>query len=324
MVDVTNHVPFSVSGKSAIITGAGSGINLEFAQLLLDRDCNVVFADLSLRTEAQVTVDGHAKAKNGRGRAVFIKTDVTRWDDLNKMFDVAETEFGGADIVCPGAGIFEPHWSNFWHPPGTAESRDSVHGTATEGLGHYAIFDINTVHPIRTTQIAISRWLNPAEGSRAGKASQSNPKRVVHLASIAGQVPSFPTALYIASKHALVGFIRSMGMLDKVGIRINGVAPAAINTPLWTDHPEKLQMMDLTVDVLIEPSECAEAMLRCCEDPEIDGGYVMEVTKDRTRKVEWKNDPGPSGGGTTIGNGKVMVEEVFGWLSKPGWGVPEL
>ena len=35
-------------------------------------------------------------------------------------FKTADQEFGGADIVCPGAGVYEPHWTNFWQPPGSA------------------------------------------------------------------------------------------------------------------------------------------------------------------------------------------------------------
>jgi len=96
--------------------------------------------------------------------------------------------------VCPGGGVFEPHWSNFWQPPGSAKSKDFIQGE--RGLGHYATLDINITHPIRTTQLAISRWLNPPEGSRVGKVSTNNPKRVVHISSIAGQTPGFATPLY--------------------------------------------------------------------------------------------------------------------------------
>ena len=105
-------------------------------------------------------------------------------------------------VVSPGAGIFEPHWTNFWHPPGTPKSKDDPHGA--NGVGHYACLDINLVHPIRTTQLAISRWLNPVATSAKGKASPSNPKRIVHISSIAGQTPGFPIPLYIASKHGML------------------------------------------------------------------------------------------------------------------------
>lgn len=75
------------------------GINLAFARLLLSHNCNVVIADLSLRPEAQQTVDEYLSKDSGKPRAVFVKTDVAIWNQLANMFDVAEKEFGGADIV---------------------------------------------------------------------------------------------------------------------------------------------------------------------------------------------------------------------------------
>lgn len=64
-----------------------------------------MIADLSLRPEAQVLVDKH---QAGPVRAVFQKTDVTDWPQLERMFEVAEKEFNEIDIVCPGAGVYEP------------------------------------------------------------------------------------------------------------------------------------------------------------------------------------------------------------------------
>lgn len=116
---------FSVKGKSAIVTGAGSGIsvtglnylfslltwtgiNFSFAKLLLENDCNVLIADLVLRPEAQALVDKYSAKTGSAPRAVFQKTDVADWTQLEKMFEVAVKEFGEIDVVCPGAGIYEP------------------------------------------------------------------------------------------------------------------------------------------------------------------------------------------------------------------------
>lgn len=119
----------SVKGKSAIVTGAGSGtyllynrkleslhvaytwsagINLSFARLLLENGCNVLIADLALRPEAQAVVDKYSAESSSSPRAVFQKTDVRDWLQLERMFKVAEEEFGEVDIVCPGAGVYEP------------------------------------------------------------------------------------------------------------------------------------------------------------------------------------------------------------------------
>ena len=72
-----------------------TGINYCFAKLLLEKNCNVVIADIALRPEAQKLIVEYTS----QPRAVFVKTNVVRWDELTDMFDVAEKEFGGADIV---------------------------------------------------------------------------------------------------------------------------------------------------------------------------------------------------------------------------------
>ncbi|KAF6782477.1 nad-dependent 15-hydroxyprostaglandin dehydrogenase, partial [Colletotrichum musicola] len=274
--------PFSVSGKTAIVTGAGSGINFSFAELLLERGCNVVIADIALRPEAQDLVAKHQSSP----RAVFVKTDVTSWPALSHMFDVTLAEFGGFDILCPGAGVYEPHWSNFWHPPGSLESKDSPDG------GRYALLDINITHPIRASQLAISYWLHPKEVTNASlppavKASPSNPKRIVHISSVAGQVGNINAPLYAASKFAVTGFVRSLAKLDQTdGVRITAVAPGVVQTPLWTEHPEKLVNLDESQDGWVTPREVAEAMLRCAEDDSVPGGSILEVGKNNTRLVQ--------------------------------------
>lgn len=71
---------------------------MSFAQLLLSRNCNVVIADIALRPAAMKVVESFS-GKGGGPRAVFVPTDVTNWEQLTTMFDVADAEFGGADIV---------------------------------------------------------------------------------------------------------------------------------------------------------------------------------------------------------------------------------
>jgi NAD(P)-dependent dehydrogenase (short-subunit alcohol dehydrogenase family) len=71
----------------------------------VENGCNVLIADLALRPEAQLLADKH---KTGPARVVFQETNVIDWVQLERMFEVAEKEFGEIDIVCPGAGVYEP------------------------------------------------------------------------------------------------------------------------------------------------------------------------------------------------------------------------
>lgn len=241
------------------------------------------------------------------------------------MFQVALAEFGDVDIVCPGAGVYEPHWSNFWCPPGSPQSRDAV------DAGHYALLDINLTHPIRTTQLAISHWLHPREvpGSRVPtpkKVSPQNPKRIIHIASVASQIPVFRAPLYGASKFAISGFVRSIAPIEEYGIRVNAVAPGVVRTPLWSDNPEKLANVDQSKDAWVTPEEVAAAMLDCIESESKRGGLMLEIGAGHTREVTVFNDPGPDPrpeAGLITSNSAIGNQEVYGFLDDSSvWGRP--
>ena len=100
---------FNFTNLSTNSGGQILGINLAFTRFLLARQCNVLLTDLSLRLEAQDLVNAHSSRTSlSNGRAIFQRTDVRVWADLERMFEVAAREFEGVDIVCPGAGIYEP------------------------------------------------------------------------------------------------------------------------------------------------------------------------------------------------------------------------
>ncbi|PMB67019.1 15-hydroxyprostaglandin dehydrogenase [NAD(+)] [Beauveria bassiana] len=321
--------PFSVQGKTAVITGAGSG--KQKTSLSPPKKppppehrltcCNVVVADIKLRPEAESLLSEYSSSGGGGGgssdgapRAVFVKTDVSAWEDLRNMLDKAVSEFGSFDILCPGAGVFEPPTSNFWHPPGSDTSRDFV------DANHYTALDINLTHPIRATQLALQHWLKPESAGRR-QTPDSPPKRVVNVASIAGYTPLFHCPLYAAAKYGVVGFTRSLAHLEAVaGIRVSAVAPGAVSTPMIHEHPEEL--VDADRDALISPQEVAEAMLSLVESEDHAGGTVLEVGVAYTRTVSVYNDPGPTQElrqGTTLSGMKNIAETITKTLQDGTW-----
>ena len=305
------------------------GIGLEFSRVLLERGANVLFADLALRAEAEALVCAYS---HGNPRALFKKTDVTAWHDLEKMFSTAEDEFGGVDIVCPGAGVYEPLFSNFWYPPGTSLSKDNLRGD------RYKLLDINITHPIRATQMAISYFL-----SASPPPSPSNPKTIVHIASVAGEGADLKTPLYHTSKHAIIGFVRCLADLEETcGIRVAAVAPGVVKTPLWLDDPQKRRLLKEegeNKDEWITPHQVAQVMLSIVEKYEVSsvpvdvastvnageslvikGGTILEVTSREVREVPLFNNSGPFGKpGTTVSHEGELWQETVGLL-KPGWG----
>ncbi|KAK1446302.1 hypothetical protein CMEL01_10545, partial [Colletotrichum melonis] len=157
----------SVAGKYAVITGAGSGINLAFARLLLEKGCSVIIGDLALRHEAQKLLEQYPhpqpgsntsnnKNKSDRPSALFQETNVASWPSLSRLWSSALSSFPQIDIVVPGAGLFEPAWSSFWHPPKTgtnpdSESRDAADaepGTAVAPGAVMTVADEKTQTPM--------------------------------------------------------------------------------------------------------------------------------------------------------------------------------
>lgn len=265
-------------------------------------------------------------------KAVFQKTDVTSWTQLEAMFKAAIDNFGSIDIVCPGAGVFEPPFSNFWIPPGSAGSKDRVDGDG------YTSLDINLTHPIRVTQMAISHFL-----AATPPASPSNPKSIVHIASIAAETASLTFPLYHAAKHAIFAFVKSLADLEsQLGIRVTAVLPGVVKTPLWLDNPEKLQIVKQDgeePDKWVTPQETADAMLTLVKDQEvmsergtaghkipITGGTCLEVLVDYLRNVEILDNIGPQAtgrAGASVTDGLKLYVDTLGSL-KPGWGQPSV
>lgn len=273
------------NGKTALVTGGGSGISLAFALRLLESGCNVLVADLALSPEAQ------ALEKYTTGpKAVFQKTDVTDWSQLDAAFKTALDIFGSIDIVCPGAGLSEPPSANFW------AFKSSVDAAASS----YKVLEINLHHPIRCTQLALDTFtrLN-TKGS------------VVMISSAAAQQPGYAIPLYAASKAGINNFVKSMAPMEPAkGMRVVAVAPGSVLTPFWTSREGWVGEGEW-----IPLEEVVDAMIATITKPEYPGGTVLEITRGSTRKVELVNDPGPvSGTGATITNVALPRAEMIGLL----------
>ncbi|KIX99003.1 uncharacterized protein Z520_05464 [Fonsecaea multimorphosa CBS 102226] len=280
-----------LKGKGAIVTGGGSGICLSFVQHLYRAGCNVLICDLALHREAVAWLDtiqpksstdtnGPTTASSsttvdkppGPPRISFLKTDVSDWKQLEAAFECYTREFGAPvpDILCPGAGVYEPSWNNFWN------DRDD---------SSYSLLRINLEHPLKMSRIAIRKWVQ-----------HGAPGIIVHVSSTGAQKPSMLTPLYGAAKQGISNFTRGMARLqDMENIRVVAVAPGPTMSPLMYDHPEAMRFVDPDRDKLAMPDEIARGMMAVAFDRgRFRPGTVLEVTHpDRWREVSLLNDPGP-------------------------------
>ena len=264
---------FPVNGKIAVVTGGGSGkpkvldmadqrltrpgIGLSFVKLILDDGAKILIPDLRLTPEAEQLI------KSSNGTVAFMKCDVANWANLEAIPSEVEKAFGKgavADIWVAGAGVFEPKWSSFLYD----EEKDG-----------YAVMKINAEHPIKLTRIAMRSLL-----------SVDKPGVILLISSGAGIVGTYAAALYCATKHAVVGFTKSMAQADvDENVKVVSILPGMVSTPLWTGEAAKHvhDQFSFTDDMCTTSEEVAVAMKEMVEDGSYGGGALMEVTKDRPR-----------------------------------------
>ncbi|EWG53294.1 hypothetical protein FVEG_11757 [Fusarium verticillioides 7600] len=263
-----------LANKTALVTGGGSGINLELAKALRDKGCAVLIADIALTPTAAAWLK--SLGNQASPRVVFHKTDVTSLDQLVEVFEVFGKKMGGVpDIVVPGAGVYEGSFPGFW------DDKD-------ETLS-YGILDINVLHPIRMTRIAIRKM-------REAK----KPGIILHLSSITAQKPSVVLPLYAVSKAAISQFVRCMAALDEIcGIRVVGIAPGLVDTPLLRNNSGSQNHVDPSQDFLLPPEEVVKAMMALLTEAKYVGGTVLEVGDIGSwREVHILGDAGPQGRST--------------------------
>ncbi|MFN8559278.1 MAG: SDR family oxidoreductase [Dehalococcoidia bacterium] len=202
-------------GRVAVVTGAGSGNGRGIARAFAAEGARVVVADLRGESAEETA----ASLPAGAARACA--ADVSLEEDARRLIDLAVTAFGRLDILVNNAGI----WASGTVDSYTVEQWDRLMAVNVRGV------------------FLCSKYGVPALAAAGGGA-------IINIASQAGLRGTAGSALYTASKHAVVGMTKCMA-LDHAhqGIRVNAICPGLIETPMGEDV---LQRRGFTTDELRE------------------------------------------------------------------------
>ena len=221
-----------LAGKVALVTGAAQGIGKAVALLLAQNGADIVVSDINLE-KAEET----AKEVQTLGRkALAIKVDVAKLDDVEKMVGAIWARFGQVDILVNNAGI----------------ARDKLILRMTEEDWD-AVLNINLKGTFNCTK-AVVRHMSK---QRSGK--------IVNIASVVGEMGNAGQGNYAASKAGVIGFTKTIAReFAQRGINVNAIAPGYIETPMTDSLPDKAKeelKRLIPMDRLGKPEDVAEAVL---------------------------------------------------------------
>ncbi len=200
------------TGKTAIVTGAASGIGAAIAAELAARGAVVIAADVDADALDQVV----REIRDSGGTAHAKLADVADAASMEALTDFAVKTGGGLHLAVNNAGI----------------------GGPMEPCGNYPLDGWKKVIDINLNGVFYGmRYQIPAMAAAGGGS-------IVNVSSILGSVGFRGASAYVAAKHGLLGLTRAAA-LDHAGehVRINAVGPAFIATPLLTNNLEQ-EMLD--------------------------------------------------------------------------------
>jgi 3-oxoacyl-[acyl-carrier protein] reductase len=200
-------VPFTLSNKTALVTGAGRGIGRAIAQTLADYGASVVVNDLDAGPAAET-------AESIGERAAAIAGDVTDPSFPQRLVDAALERFGSLDIIVNNAGYT---WDNV------------IQKTTDEQFD--AMLAIHLKAPFRILRAA-SGWIRETAKREAAEGKRVT-RKVVNITSIAGTDGNPGQAGYSSGKAGVVGFTKTMAKeWGRYNVTVNAVGFGIIETRL--------------------------------------------------------------------------------------------
>jgi 2-hydroxycyclohexanecarboxyl-CoA dehydrogenase len=221
-----------LDGKTAVVTGAASGIGRATAEAIAGAGAFVLLGDINEGQGAEAAAAIRARG----GGAEFARLDVTDLASIEAFRSAAYARREHVDIVAnvAGWGKTEPFVDNtpeFWRK----------------------VIDLNLLGPIAVTRAFLDRMIERKSG------------KVVTVASDAGRVGSLGESVYSGAKGGAIAFTKSLAReMARFGINVNCVCPGPTDTPLLAAVPEKHREAFIRVTPmrrLGKPSEIADAVL---------------------------------------------------------------
>jgi glucose 1-dehydrogenase len=241
-----------LEGKVAIVTGAAMGMGEATAKLFAEAKAKVVIADFNEEKGRAVT----DAINSSGGEAAFVKVDISKSEEVQKMIKFAVDTFGKLDVAVnnaaltpddkPAAEFDEAYWNRLI----------SVDLTGTALCMKYELQQMQ---------------------------KQGHGGSIINISSVSGFRPQPNNIAYVAAKHGVVGMTKVAAIENgPLNIRVNSVAPGAIDTPMLRGALEQFGLTEEAYAPQLsllnrfgQPREIAQASLWLASDA---SSYVTGTT----------------------------------------------
>jgi len=244
------------AGKTAVITGSNSGIGLGVAEEFAKAGINVVLNSFTERDEDHALAEKIAAATGSK--VIYIKADMAKGEECAQLIEKAHDALGAVDILVNNAGI------QYVAP---------VDEFPTEKWD--AIIAINLTSAFHTTRKALP--LMKAKGWG----------RIINIASAHGLTASPFKSAYVAAKHGIVGFSKTVALeTAEIDITCNAICPGYVMTPLVEAQiPEQMAVHNMSREDVLKNVMLLRQPSREMATTQQIGGTALFLTTEAAKQI---------------------------------------
>lgn len=242
--------------KTALVTGASRGIGRAIALALASKGFAVALNYAGSHDAAEAV---KKEIESAGGKAFTVQGDVSKSEDVDRVFKAVKDEFGGLDVLVNNAGI----------------NRDALLIRMKESNWDDVIAtDLKS--DFLTTKAAAAMMMRKRKGS------------IINISSVVGIMGNIGQANYAAAKAGVIGLTKACAKeMAARNIRVNAVAPGFIETAMTDGIPEKIRegmISSIPMGRMGQPEDVAKAVCFLASDDSsyitgqvlvVDGGLVM-------------------------------------------------